>query len=134
MLVRFAALALLALPLAAQAQTSPLIADDPVGGALDAGDSIFGDGSYFDLYTYYGTPGETVVITLRSSDFDAYLIGGPTLEEALAVMHEDDDSGGGTDAELVVEIGASGEYVVLANTYEEGGTGAYVIVATSALD
>ncbi len=130
MLARLAAFALFALPLASAAQTQPLVADTPVGGTLDVGDSIFGDGSFFDLYTFTGTPGETVVITLRSSDFDAYLIGGPTMDEALLVMHEDDDSGGGTDAELTVEIGASGEYVVLANTYEEGGVGAYVLVAT----
>ena len=46
---------------------------------LDTGDAQLDDDSFFDLYEYRGQPGETIVVTLRSSDFDAFLQGGAPL-------------------------------------------------------
>ncbi len=125
---------LLAAPLAAQTFGSGarVIRDgDALDGALTSSDPVLNDGSHFDLYRYIGVPGETVVFTMRSSDFDAYFQAGPVENGQYAVEVSDDDSGGGTNAELTVTVGSSGEYAVLANSLAAGSTGRYTILAES---
>ena len=115
------------------AQPRPIAPGDVLRGTLDAGDAVLaGDGSYYDLYRYRGAPEAEVVFTLRSADFDAFLVGGQTEALALDLTDQDDDGAGGTDARLVARAGASGEYVVLVNTYEGGQSGAYTLSATAA--
>ncbi|MEL6615300.1 MAG: DUF4344 domain-containing metallopeptidase, partial [Bacteroidota bacterium] len=117
---------------AATAQPIDLRSGDRVDGTLGPGDEVLGsDGSYYDVYVYRGRPNEEITITLRSSDFDAYLLGGPSLADAVAAFEEDDDGGGGTDAELITTTNASGDYYVLANTYDAGEGGAYVLGASA---
>jgi len=65
-----------------------------VDGRLDTGDAQLTDDSYFDLYVYRGQPGEAIVVTLRSSDFDAYLQGG-SASGADVTMEDSDDDGAG---------------------------------------
>ncbi|MEL6615299.1 MAG: hypothetical protein AAFQ43_06150, partial [Bacteroidota bacterium] len=78
-------------------------AGDSREGTLASGDDVFPtDGSFYDLYTFEGEPGERIEITLASSDFDAYLAGGPTTDAALRGEDDDDDGAGGTDAQLTV--------------------------------
>ena len=102
-------------------------AGQTVSGRLDTSDSQLTDDSYFDLYEYRGQPGEAIVVTLRSSDFDAYLQGGPVSGADVAVEDSDDDGGGGTEARLSVTIGPSGVYRIRANSYGAGQTGAYTL-------
>jgi hypothetical protein len=63
----------------AAAQIAPIGPGQTVTGRLDTGDAQLDDDSFFDLYEYRGQPGETIVVTLRSSDFDAFLQGGAPL-------------------------------------------------------
>jgi len=66
-------------------------------------------------------------ITLRSSDFDAMLgLQGQGLEEL------DDDSAGGTNAQLELYLGA-GEYQLINSTYGDQGTGNFVLSVSAAL-
>ena len=46
---------------------------DSQNGRLDSGDSVADDDSFYDVYRFLGVEGERVVITMRSSDVDAYL-------------------------------------------------------------
>lgn len=129
LLAAFCLLTVLAIP--ATAQPVPIQAGQTVTGSLQAGDGELVDDSYFDLFEYRGQPGEALVVTLRSSDFDAYLQGGPAEGSDLDVTDEDDDGAGGTDARMTVTIGASGVYRIRANSYGGGQTGAYTLSVTS---
>lgn len=104
--------------------------DAPASGRLDASDDRLPDGSYFDPWYVEGNAGETVTITLRSSDFDAYLGMGLRQNGRFQPIAEDDDNGGGpqgTDARLRVELPESGTYTVLANTRYADERGTYTI-------
>ncbi len=90
---------------------------DSVQGALEAGDMQLSDGSFYDLYTFQGTPGEEIEVFMASADFDAFLLGGPAPSDAFAGSDRDDDGGGGTNAQLRVTADASGRYTVIANAY-----------------
>ncbi len=121
-----------ALPLAfvatsAAAQVSPIGPGQTVSGRLDTSDAQLGDDSYFDLYEYRGQPGEEIIVTMRSSNFDAYLQGGPAQGSDLSGEDSDDDSAGGTDARMSVTIGPSGVYRIRANSLGAGQTGAYTL-------
>jgi hypothetical protein len=97
-------------------------------GRLEATAPVLGDGSHYDLWLYRGRPGERVVVTMRSSDFDAYLQGGRPLGGGrVDVEVSDDDSGGGTDARIMGVVGPSGTYAVQANSLGAGMTGAYTL-------
>ena len=99
----------------------------PVSGRLEASDPQLDDGSFYDLFLYRGVPGESVVVTLRSIDFDAYLYGGRMEGSTLQDPAADDNGGGGTDARLAARVGADGTYWVRANSREAGRTGAYTL-------
>ena len=51
---------------------TPITLGEPVAGTLARGDRKVGT-SYSDTWTYHGREGETIMVTLRSEDFDAYL-------------------------------------------------------------
>ncbi len=114
------------------AQTvTQLTAGQSTSGRLERGDRQLQDDSFFDLFEYRGQPGEQITVTLRSNDFDAFLQGGPPTASDIDVQESDDDSGGGTDAQITATLGASGVYRVRANSYGADATGAYTISVES---
>lgn len=124
-----AALLLSALPAGADAQpgTTPIQVGQRVTGTLGARDlKAFGRGP-FRAYRLAATRGQKLLVTLESPDFDAYLfvsrIVGPLVEE----IRSDDDGGEGNNARLRVTIPESGTYLVVAQAYDAGGTGAYTL-------
>ncbi|MGB3544588.1 DUF4344 domain-containing metallopeptidase [Rubrivirga sp.] len=127
-------LLLVAAPLAAQTFGSGarVIRDgDGLEGALTSSDPTLDDGSHVDLYRYIGVPGETVVFTLQSDDFDAFMQAGPVTNGQYRLEVSDDDSGGGTNSELTITVGPSGEYAIQANSLSGGSTGRYTLFAES---
>lgn len=110
-----------------QRQPGTIRSGQTVDGQLTASDPKLGDDSHYDLYTYQGTPGENIEITLSSAAFDAYLGGGPGADEAIQGADTDDDGAGGTDARLRVQVPASGRYVIRANSLQGDVTGAYTL-------
>jgi hypothetical protein len=122
-----AALLLLFTAAPSASQVAQLTPGQTVSGRLQPGDGALADDSYFDLFEYRGQPGETITLTLRSSDFDAYMQGGPASGADLEVEHSDDDGAGGTDARITATIGSSGVYRVRANSYGGGQSGAYTL-------
>jgi hypothetical protein len=98
-----------------------------VQGQLRASDPKLPDDSHYHQYVYRGRPGERVLVTMRSTDFDTYLLGGTLAGGEFQYEQHDDDSGGGTDAQLVATVGPSGVYAVQANSYGAGMTGRYAI-------
>jgi hypothetical protein len=94
---------------------------------LASSDPTLSDNSHFKLYEYRGTPGEQVLVTMRSTDFDAYLSGGRLVADRFEVDASDDDSGGGRDAQLLVTVGANGTYAIRANSWSGGMTGQFTL-------
>jgi len=100
-------------------------AGQTVSGALAESDARAADGSYYDDYVYHAQGGERLVITLRSSAFDAYLTAGTAA--APGGMGSDDDGAGGSDSRLEVTLTAPGDYVIRANSLQAASTGAYTL-------
>ena len=93
-------------------------------GRLAPGDCEFSlDDSYVDVYELTLPTAATIQIDMTSSELDSYL----GLFDASGVfLTEDDNSGGGQNARLVLELTA-GKYRVWANTLSGSATGAYSV-------
>lgn len=118
-------LALSALSLQAQATLRP---GSTARGELKAGDLKLDDDTWADLWRFTGERGQTARVTLRSGDFDAYLVVGYYDENGEFVdLDSDDDGAGGTDSQVEVTLPRDGEYVARANTLSEGETGDYTL-------
>lgn len=104
-----------------------ITAGQTVSSELSAADQKLDDDSFYETWTFQGRAGESVIITLRSSAFDAFL---QVRDSRGEVMSTDDDSGAGasgTDSQLTIVIPADGRIVIVANTLEAGETGAYTL-------
>ncbi len=95
-----------------------------VSGTLASTDCSTNNGSYADLYQFPGTPGQTVTITQRSTSFDSYLALFNPSDQDVA---ENNNGGGGNDAQLVVQLNASGTWEIVATSNASGETGAYTL-------
>jgi hypothetical protein len=110
--------------------TGTIRAGQTVRGTLDASDPQADDSSYFDTWTYVGAAGQPVTITLRSSDFDAFLGWGRLAAGDWTSLESDDDGGGGTDSRLEVTPDGRGGYSIRVNTLGAGETGSYTLTVT----
>lgn len=87
------------------------------------------DGRRYALYFYRATRGESVVATMRSTDFDAYLeVGGPITETptnttSFGTLASDDDGGSDMDARLEFTFPSDGVYAFRARSFRRGVTG-----------
>ncbi len=98
-----------------------------VSGSLSGSDEMLGDGSYYQDWALMGQGGDNVTVTLRSSDFDAYLM----VRQGGDIIESDDDSGGGTDSSITFTLPSTGTYTVRANTFVGGETGGYTLTVES---
>lgn len=96
-------------------------------GTLQPGESskLPSDGSLYREYTFEGRVGQSVTITLESTDFDPYLAlfapNGRLLGE------NDDVSESNKNAFLSVTLRANGRYRIIVNAYDASGHGRYVL-------
>ncbi len=91
-------------------------------GALRAGDSTLETGEFYDTYRFQGTAGEEVVIDLRSSEVDPYLI----LRSPDQETEQNDDFEGSAQRSVIARtLDQDGEYTVFVTTYAPEETGAY---------
>jgi len=74
------------------------------------------DSSLYDEYTFEGTQGQKVVVTVESSEFDTYLA---ILNSQGELLGENDDvTQQNSNSELTVTLSASGRYRVVVNAYD----------------
>ncbi|HEV2146544.1 MAG TPA: hypothetical protein VGR37_03930 [Longimicrobiaceae bacterium] len=127
-LLFLAPLALLLCSGASTAQTA-LRMGQTVSGQLTASSrKAPEDQSYYDLYTYTGRRGERIRVTMRSSDFDAYLaVGRMAKGGAFSSIATDDDGAGGTDARVELTLPEDGTFAIRANTLSAGSVGRYTL-------
>jgi hypothetical protein len=87
------------------------------------------DGTHADCYQLETTEGQTYSITLRSVDFDSYLLVGVGFCQDVLLQHENDDfEDGSLDAQIVLTADYP-FYSVYVNTFEPGATGNYSLLA-----
>ena len=88
--------------------------------------------AYMHLYTLEGTAGDEITITATGTGgLDAYL---GLLDPNDEVIAEDDDSAGGTDAQIAITLPESGTYIIIMtrNGIDQGtSTGDYTLQVTA---
>lgn len=114
-----------------------LAAKAQVGGDIGAGDTIEGEltnRAPTATYTLAGETGDIVTIRLTSVDFDSYL---QLLDDTGDLLAEDDDGGGGLDAQITsFKLPRDGAYTVLVTSArrhvseDQIATGAFTLEVT----
>jgi hypothetical protein len=92
-------------------------------GALQTTDELDVDGAYLDAFSLRVTSEQDVFVLMESASVDAWLW---LLTEEGDVIDFDDDSGGGTDAEIVATL-PRGCYFIQATSFGPGETGTYAL-------
>jgi hypothetical protein len=111
----------------------PIQVGESKQGLLETNDCPLGDGTFLDGWRVTVTANTDVQIDLVSTDFDAYLFLLEETDTDLVELGQDDDSGGGSDARLIVTLEAGKIYHVLANNLDPAeGLGSYTLSLTEA--
>lgn len=79
----------------------------------------------YDYYSIRGRAGETVTIILRSEAFDAVLDVGAMTPGGFAVVQNDDDGAGGTNAKIDFTFQSTGTVIIRTSALQGGRTGAF---------
>lgn len=122
----------LALEAAGTGGENVLTAGGAASGELAETDATLDDGSHFDVWTFHGTAGDRVTVTMTSTDLDSFLLLYQGSWEAGEYLAEDDDGAGMPDARISLTLPATGTYSVVANSYGGGETGRYELRLESA--
>jgi len=102
--------------------TVPLAFGQRAEGRLALGDCELSiDGSYVDVYEFTLPTAATVQVDMASTEFDAFI---GLFDGAGSFLGEDDNSGGGKNAQITRQL-AAGKYRVWANTLLGAVTGSY---------
>lgn len=105
-----------------RSNSGTLTSGSTVNGVLQAGDLVRNDGTFADGYLYNGQAGEQLTVTLRSNQFDAWLV----IDDPNSSFREmNDDGDGGNNSKLAVTLPRTATYIIVANTVSKGATGSY---------
>lgn len=99
---------------------------DSYTGVLDNGDQDFGGGFYYDDIEYYSFYGDTVQVDHSSASFDAIL---SLYDPDCTLVTYDEDSGAGTDAQVIHSTERTGIYTLTPWAEYSGSTGGYTLSA-----
>jgi Bacterial pre-peptidase C-terminal domain len=117
------------LPTPSPAGGSSKVILDQKGELTPAKSSVLpSDSSLYDEYTFEGTQGQKVVITVESTEFDTYLAIFNSQAELLA--ENDDLTQQNSNSEITLTLSASGRYRVIVNAYDPPpkGKGKYSLI------
>lgn len=105
--------------------TTPLAVGRRVSGTLDDNDFAAANGPE-DRYTLRGTAGQTVTVSVESSDFDTQVSIGQPVDQAWEELGGNDDRGEGTNSQAVYTFPETGVYQVAVFAFDAG-LGAYTV-------
>ena len=109
-------------------EPTPISIGQTVNANLSTSDCPFGDGTFYDSYSFTGTAGQRVAVSMTSNEFDTYLFLNRPDGSPLA---DDDDGGGGTNSRIpsgggFITLPVTGTYTIWANAFDASDTtGAY---------
>ncbi|NEQ26469.1 MAG: hypothetical protein F6K28_47055, partial [Microcoleus sp. SIO2G3] len=99
-------------------------------GSLAPGDAVLpSDNSFYDRFTFAGQAGQTVTISLESTEFDTYLV--LVNPDGTSLAQNDDISQSDRNSRISIELPTTGTYTVLANGYDSNSRGRYTLSVTS---
>jgi len=104
------------------AQATPIL---EVNGVLEPGDPTLSDGSLYDDYTFEGRAGQSVTITLESSDFNTYLL--LLNAQGQKIGESGNRNEGNLNSSLTINLPSDGIYRVIANAFDADGRGQYTL-------
>jgi hypothetical protein len=84
------------------------------------------DGRPFHLWRYEGRAGHQLLVTAASSEFDV-IVGLGVMDEGRFLLLAVDESGGGSESELAVDLAAGATYLVVVTGTRGVGEGAYTL-------
>lgn len=99
-------------------------AGQTMNGELAQGDAQLQSGEFVDNFQFQGQAGQRVVIDMRSTAFDPYLI---LLAPSGAQEDNDDASPTDRNARIETTLAESGQYRIGATSYQPGERGPYVV-------
>ncbi|ALO45354.1 hypothetical protein [Pseudohongiella spirulinae] len=111
-----------------------LVMGELLNGELHDQYPQMGDGTFADCFQFEATEGQSYRFTLRSDEFDSYLLIGVGFCQDVLLQHENDDfeqGSGDSRIELTAEYPF---YAVYVNTFEPGAVGAYTLLVEQASD
>jgi Caspase domain len=109
-------------------------------GELDSRDPVLADKTPYEAWWYAGKAGEVLLVTMRATRADAYVMLLRRRGNELDTIAENDDGlgAGTTDAGLRITLPADGDYLIIANSAATLGPdyfyGKYVLEVASSLD
>jgi hypothetical protein len=105
---------------------TPIACGQTLSGSLSTTDprSTVRTSMYADSYTFTGTAGTAVTITMTSGAFDTWLV---LKSPSGTVVAQDDDGNGGTNSRIAYTPTASGTFTIEATSYSANATGSYSI-------
>jgi Bacterial pre-peptidase C-terminal domain len=112
---------------------TPITAGVAETGTLARGDRKM-DNSYMDTWTYHGHRGETIVVTVRSEDFDTFVALGEYEGGACRGMDGNDNGAGGTDSRIRTQLPNDGAFHIHVRSAGQGETGTYTVLVESVTD
>lgn len=83
-----------------------------VTGTLTAQDCLLNDDSRIDFWEFQGTSGQTVTVTMTSSQVDSYLF---LFNPQSQTVAQNDDGAGGSNSRVVYPLNGSGAWAIGAN-------------------
>ena len=112
---------------------TPISFGQTVNGSLSTNDCRLEDNSFFDVYTFNGTTGQQISISMSSAAFDTFLF---LRRPDGTILASDDDGGGGTNSRIPAGSGfftlpTTGVYTILANSFSASVTGPYVLTLSA---
>lgn len=105
-----------------------LILNQVHAGELLATHPQMGDDTHADCFQFEATEGLDYSFTLRSADFDSYLLIGVGFCQDVLLQHENDDFEEDSVDSQVVLTATYPFYSVYVNSYEPAATGSYTLV------
>lgn len=96
-------------------RNQPIDFGDAVDGEFTEADGTWSvRGTYADGYVFDGEAGQTIEVTMSSSELDSYLV---VLGPEGDIIGENDDYGSRLDSRLTVRLPSAGSYRAIATTY-----------------
>ena len=108
----------------------PIIVGELIQGDLEIDDRELRhrSGSRSDCYTFLGSAGDRIDISMSSDDFDTYLF---LLDAAGEVLIQDDDGGDSVNSRIAsFDLPSTGTFIIEATSFSAGAVGQYSLALT----